>query len=55
MGDITKINGREVPVVDCVIGGSPCQDVSIAGSKAGFGFRLFPCGLGVSAHADRIL
>lgn len=34
-GDITKINGADVPVVDCIIGGSPCQDFSVAGSKAG--------------------
>ena len=35
LGDITKINGAEVPVVDAVIGGSPCQDLSIAGKRAG--------------------
>ena len=35
LGDITKIDGYSVPVVDCVIGGSPCQDLSIAGKRAG--------------------
>ena len=35
LGDITKINGYEVPIVDCVIGGSPCQDLSIAGKREG--------------------
>ena len=35
LGDITKINGAQVPVVDCVIGGSPCQDLSVAGKRAG--------------------
>ena len=35
LGDITKIHGREAPVVDVVIGGSPCQDLSIAGKRAG--------------------
>lgn len=35
LGDICKINGAEIPVVDCVIGGSPCQDLSIAGKRAG--------------------
>lgn len=35
LGDITKIFGHEVPVVDCIIGGSPCQDLSIAGKRAG--------------------
>lgn len=35
LGDITKIHGGEAPVVDAVIGGSPCQDLSIAGKRAG--------------------
>ena len=35
LGDITKIPGGEAPVVDVVIGGSPCQDLSIAGKRAG--------------------
>jgi hypothetical protein len=35
LGDITKINGATAPTVDCVIGGSPCQDLSIAGKRAG--------------------
>lgn len=34
-GDITKISGYEVPPVDVVIGGSPCQDLSIAGLRKG--------------------
>ena len=34
-GDITKINGSEVPTVDVIIGGSPCQDLSVAGKRAG--------------------
>ena len=36
LGDITKIHGGTAPVVDAVIGGSPCQDLSIAGERAGF-------------------
>lgn len=35
LGDITKINGGTAPAVDVVIGGSPCQDLSIAGKRAG--------------------
>ena len=35
MGDITKISGYTAPIVDCVIGGSPCQDLSVAGKRAG--------------------
>lgn len=34
-GDITKISGYEVPIVDIVCGGSPCQDLSIAGLRKG--------------------
>ena len=35
LGDITKIDGRNVPLVDVVTGGSPCQDLSVAGKRAG--------------------
>ena len=35
LGDITQIKGNEAPVVDCVIGGSPCQDLSVAGLRKG--------------------
>jgi len=34
-GDITKLNGAELPVVDVITGGSPCQDLSVAGKRAG--------------------
>lgn len=33
-GDITKINGSLVEPVNVVIGGSPCQDLSVAGKQA---------------------
>ena len=35
LGDITKIDGANAPVVDVVVGGSPCQDLSIAGLRKG--------------------
>lgn len=35
LGDITKINGAEASPVKVIIGGSPCQDLSIAGKRAG--------------------
>jgi DNA (cytosine-5)-methyltransferase 1 len=34
-GDITQINGAKVPVVDTVIFGAPCQDLSVAGLRKG--------------------
>jgi len=35
LGDICMINGSEIEPVDVIIGGSPCQDLSVAGKKAG--------------------
>lgn len=35
LGDVTKINGAEIPPVDIICAGSPCQDLSIAGRRAG--------------------
>ena len=35
LGDITKISGRDAPTVNVIIGGSPCQDLSVAGKRAG--------------------
>ena len=34
-GDVSKINGAELPPVDIITFGSPCQDMSIAGKRAG--------------------
>lgn len=35
LGDILSIDGAEIPVVDIITGGSPCQDLSVAGKRAG--------------------
>ena len=35
LGDITKINGAEIEPVDVITAGSPCQDLSVAGKRAG--------------------
>ena len=33
VGDITKLKGWELPPVDIIAGGSPCQDLSVASTK----------------------
>lgn len=35
LGDITKLKGDNIPPVDVITFGSPCQDLSIAGKRAG--------------------
>lgn len=35
VGDITQLHGGLIPPVDCITFGSPCQDLSIAGKRAG--------------------
>ena len=35
VGDIIKLNGAALPPVDIICGGSPCQDLSVAGQRAG--------------------
>lgn len=35
LGDVTKINGAEIEPVDIITAGSPCQDLSVAGKRAG--------------------
>ena len=37
LGDITKIDGYAIEPPDVVTGGSPCQDLSVAGKRAGLG------------------
>jgi site-specific DNA-cytosine methylase len=48
LGDITKINGGDLPKIDLLFGGSPCQDLSRAnsiregldGSKSGLFYQF---------------
>lgn len=35
VGDITKLDGAKLPPVDIICGGSPCQDLSVAGRRKG--------------------
>lgn len=34
-GDIQQLSGFDLPIVDIITGGSPCQDLSVAGKRAG--------------------
>ena len=48
VGDITKLDGAELPPVDVITGGSPCQDLSVAqgrreglaGSRSGLFYEM---------------
>lgn len=35
LGDVSEINGAEIELVDIITFGSPCQDLSVAGKRAG--------------------
>jgi DNA (cytosine-5)-methyltransferase 1 len=51
LGDITKINGAEIEPADIITFGSPCQDLSISGRRAGLdGERS-----GLFNHAVRVI
>lgn len=44
LGDITKIHGDEIEPVDVLTGGSPCQDLSVAGKQSGIKMKCDNCG-----------
>ena len=35
IGDVTEVNGKDLPKIDILIGGSPCQGFSVAGKRKG--------------------
>lgn len=36
IGDVTKVKGEDLPKIDLLIGGSPCQGFSFAGKQLNF-------------------
>lgn len=53
LGDITKMSGYTIPPVDVVTFGSPCQDLSIAGKRAGMSENALGCSLRLSASSAK--
>jgi DNA (cytosine-5)-methyltransferase 1 len=51
VGDITGLRGDKLPPVDIITFGSPCQDLSVAGKRAGLGGERS----GLFAEAIRII
>lgn len=51
LGDVTKINGADIESVDIITFGSPCQDLSVAGKRAGLDGKRS----GLFAEAIRII
>lgn len=58
-GDITKINEKELPEFDLIVGGFPCQSFSIAGKRRGFedtrGTLFFDIARIIKAKRPRLL
>ena len=44
LGDITKVDEREIEPFNMICGGSPCQDFSLAGKQAGAVWKCRNCG-----------
>ena len=42
VGDITQLDGAKLPPVHIICGGSPCQDLSVAGARAGLAGERLP-------------
>jgi DNA (cytosine-5)-methyltransferase 1 len=44
LGDITRVNEKEITDFNMMVGGSPCQDFSVAGKKEGAVWTCNECG-----------
>lgn len=44
LGDITKVNEKEISDFNMMVGGSPCQDFSVAGKQEGAKWTCQDCG-----------
>lgn len=51
-GDISSIAGSELEPVDLITGGSPCQDMSVAGKRKGMSKECPKCGYKSVANED---
>ena len=51
-GDISKIDVNELETVDLITGGSPCQDMSVAGKRQGMSKKCPKCSYTVVGNAE---
>ena len=51
-GDISKINVDDLETVDLITGGSPCQDMSVAGKRQGMSKKCPKCAYTVVGNAE---
>lgn len=51
-GDISQISGSDLEPVDLITGGSPCQDMSVAGKRKGMSKECPKCGYKSVANED---
>lgn len=51
-GDISSISGSDLEPVDLITGGSPCQDMSVAGKRKGMSKECPKCGYKSVANED---